>query len=65
MCFEGTRFYDIMRYAYRQAEPGKAMAKFIYGRRGETERDALRGEIKKNLEDQRNWFLNWNGKIGF
>lgn len=65
MCFEGTRFYDIMRYAYRQAEPGKAMAKFIYGRRGEAERDALRGEIKKNLEDQRNWFLNWNGKIGF
>ena len=65
MCFEGTRFYDLMRYAYRQAEPGKTMAKFIYGRRGEAERNTMRGEIKKNLEDQRNWFLNWNGKIGF
>ena len=65
MCFEGTRFYDLMRYAYRQDNPGKTMAKFIYGRRGEGERATLMGEIKKNLEDQRNWFLNWNGKIGF
>ena len=64
MCFEGTRFYDLMRYAYRQSEPGKVMAKYIYGRRGEDNRETLRGEIKKNLEDQRNWFLNWNGKIG-
>lgn len=64
MCFEGTRYYDLMRYAYRQAEPGKVMAKFIYGRRGEENRVPLMGEIKKNLEDQRNWFLNWNGKIG-
>jgi hypothetical protein len=65
MCFEGTRFYDLMRYAYRQDNPGKTMAKFIYGRRGEGERATMMGEIKKNLEDQRNWFLNWNGKIGF
>ena len=65
MCFEGTRFYDLMRYAYRQDNPGQTMAKYIYGRRGEAERATMRGEIKKNLEDQRNWFLNWNGRIGF
>lgn len=65
MCFEGTRFYDLMRYAYRQDNPGKAMAKYVYGRRGEDNREALRGEIKKNLEDPKNWFLNWNGRIGF
>ena len=65
MCFEGTRFYDLMRYAYRQDNPGKAMAKFIYGRRGESERASLMGEIKKNLEDPKNWFLNWKGKIGY
>jgi hypothetical protein len=65
MCFEGTRFYDLMRYALRQSNPGQTMAKYIYGRRGEDNREALRGEIKQNLEDQKSWFLNWNGKIGF
>ena len=65
MCFEGTRFYDLMRYSLRQANPGQTMAKFIYGRRGEANRETVRGEIKKNLEDQKSWFLNWNGKIGF
>jgi len=65
MCFEGTRFYDLMRYSLRQPNPGQTMAKFIYGRRGEANRDIMRGEIKKNLEDQKSWFLNWNGKIGF
>jgi len=27
--------------------------------------DAMRGEIKKDLTDQRNWYLQWNGQIGF
>ena len=65
MCFEGTRYYDLMRFALRQPNPGKTMAEFIYGRRGQENRDIMRGEIKKNLEDQKSWFLNWNGKIGF
>ena len=65
MCFEGTRFYDLMRYAYRQDNPGKTMAQYIYGRRGDLERNTLRGEIKKDLSDQKNWFLSWKGKIGF
>jgi hypothetical protein len=65
MCFEGTRFYDLMRYALRQSNPGQVMAKYVYGRRGEENRAVMRSEIKKNLEDQANWFLKWNGKIGF
>jgi SusD family. len=65
MCFEGTRFYDLMRYALRQSNPGQVMAKYVYGRRGEENRAIMRSEIKKNLEDQANWFLKWNGKIGF
>ena len=65
LAFEGTRFYDLMRYALRQPNPGQTMANYVYARRGESNRSAMRSEIKKDIEDQRNWFLNWNGKIGF
>lgn len=64
LAFEGTRYYDIMRYAMRQQNPGQTMAKYIYARRGEDKSDAMRSEILKDLTDKRNWFLNWNGKIG-
>ena len=64
LAFEGTRYYDLMRYAMRQSNPGQTMAKYVYARRGEDNRDAMRGEIKKDLTDQRNWFMQWNGKIG-
>ena len=63
--FEGTRYYDVMRYAMRQSNPGEAMAKIIYGRRGESRRAEMQGMIKKDLNNKANWFLNWNGKIGF
>ena len=53
-----------MRYAMRQQNPGQTMAKYIYARRGEENSDAMRSEILKDLTDKRNWFLNWNGKIG-
>lgn len=64
-CFEGTRYYDIMRYAMRQANPGEAMAKIIYGRRGKDKVAEVKGEIKKDLTNKSNWYLNWNGKLGF
>ena len=64
LAFEGTRYYDLMRYALRQQNPGQTMAKYVYARRGEDQRDAMRGEIQKDLTDQRSWFLGWNGKIG-
>jgi hypothetical protein len=64
LAFEGTRYYDLMRYAMRQPDPGETMAKFIYNRRGEKNSAAMRSEIKKDLTNKRNWYLQWNGKIG-
>jgi hypothetical protein len=62
--FEGTRYYDIMRYAYHQSNPGQAMAEIIGARLGEANRSSM-AAITAKLADQRNWFLNWKGKIGF
>ena len=64
LAFEGTRFYDIMRFAYRQPNPGQFLAEKVYARRGKANSGAMRGEIKKDLTDQRNWYLQWNGQIG-
>ncbi len=61
--FEGTRYYDLLRFALRRGEPS-FLANRIYGRRGEAKRGTVEAEIKSNLLDSRNWFLNWNGKIG-
>ena len=64
MAFEGTRFYDLMRFSLRQANPGQFLARYVYARRGEANREAMRGEIKKDLTDRRNWYISWNGQIG-
>lgn len=64
LAFEGTRFYDIMRFALRQPSPGQYLAEKVYARRGKANSGAMRGEIKKDLTDQRNWYLQWNGQIG-
>ena len=64
LAFEGTRFYDIMRFAYRQPSPGDFLARQIYSRRGKENIGIMRGEIKKALSDERNWYLQWNGQIG-
>ncbi|UKK48572.1 RagB/SusD family nutrient uptake outer membrane protein [Prevotella sp. E9-3] len=63
--FEGTRYYDLMRYALRQSNPGATMQKLVCGRRGEAKRAEVQGELKKDLTNQSNWFISWNGKIGF
>ena len=60
--FEGTRYYDIMRYAMRQPNPGKAMGEIIGARLGEANRSSMSAIIDK-LADQRNWYLNCKGKI--
>ena len=65
LAFEGTRFYDIMRFAFRQPNPGQFLANKVYARRGKNNSDAMRGEIRKDLTDQRNWYLSWKGQIGF
>ena len=61
--FEGTRYYDIMRYAMRQANPGQTMVDIISARRGEEEINTMKSEISK-LADRNKWYLNWKGKIG-
>ena len=62
--FEGTRYYDIMRYAMHQKNPGQAMAEIIGARLGEENRISMASIINK-LADQRNWYLHWKGKIGY
>ena len=62
--FEGTRFYDLMRFALRSDNAGQFMADKIYGRRGKDNSAAVRAEIKKDISNSRNWYLQWNGKIG-
>lgn len=51
--FEGTRYYDIMRYALRQSAPEATMSKII--------------NIKRNkpaaLPTRKEWFLNWKNKF--
>lgn len=62
--FEGTRYYDIMRYALRQKDPGQTMIKVIGARLGEDKRRSMSAIVSK-LADQNNWYLNWKGKIGY
>ncbi|MBR1448196.1 MAG: RagB/SusD family nutrient uptake outer membrane protein [Prevotella sp.] len=62
--FEGLRFYDLMRMALYRNEPA-FLADRIYARRGSDNVDAVRGEIKVDLNEPRNWYLKWGGKIGY
>ena len=64
LAFEGTRYYDLMRYAWRQPDPGQTMENFILARRGEQNREAMRSDVKKSLRQTSNWFLDWNGRLG-
>ena len=63
--YEGTRYYDILRFAMRSANPGQFLAEKVYARRGEANSDIVRGEIKSDLTQKENWYLKWNGAIGF
>ena len=63
--FEGTRYYDIMRFALRDSNPGQYLANRIYARRGAENADIGRGEIKTDLTNKENWYLKWKGSIGF
>lgn len=57
--FEGYRFYDLMRVAYRRNDPSY-LANKVYSRRG----NKGSADINTNLLDPNNWFLKWNGQIG-
>ncbi len=58
--FEGFRFYDLMRIALRREDPS-FLANKIYNRAGANGKSG----VKADLTDTKNWFLKWNGKIGF
>jgi hypothetical protein len=59
--FEGTRFYDVMRFALRSNNPGEFMGDIISARAGSTN---VAEDIRNKLLNQENWYLKWNGKIG-
>ena len=60
--FEGTRYYDILRFALRSSDPN-FMANQIGRRLGEANKD-LMNDIKAKLQDKNNWYLNKEGEIG-
>lgn len=59
LAFEGTRFYDIMRFALRQNNPEEFLANKVAARRGDID-----GTLKNRLLNRRNWYLKWKGQIG-
>ena len=61
LAFEGTRFYDIMRFAFRQTKitPEEFLAEKVAARRGDID-----GTLKNRLMNRRNWYLRWKGQIG-
>lgn len=61
--FEGTRWYELMRYAMRNNDPS-ILADRVYARRGEDNAGTMRGEIGVDLTNTANWYLSWKGKIG-
>ena len=60
--FEGTRYYDILRFALRSSDPN-FMANQIGKRLGEANKD-LMNDIRAKLQDKNNWYLNKEGEIG-
>ena len=61
--FEGYRFYDLMRVALRRNDPSY-LADKVYQRKGAENVGVMRAAIRCDLTATRNWYLNWNDKIG-
>ncbi|MBR5061591.1 MAG: RagB/SusD family nutrient uptake outer membrane protein, partial [Prevotella sp.] len=59
----GYRFYDLMCVAMRRNDPSY-LANRIYMRRGADKVDEVKAFIGRDLNDTRNWYLNWNDQIG-
>ena len=56
---EGTRYYDVMRYALRQSNPGATMSKIIGARKGKDNPTTF------DLSNKQNWFIKWKDKVGY
>ena len=63
--FEGTRYYDLMRFALRSANPGLFMERHILARRGKDATAEMQTEIRTSLRDPHNWYLSWKNSIGY
>jgi hypothetical protein len=59
-CFEGTRYYDLLRVALRRNDP-TYIAKKLKNRNGSGNDSG----ITKSLSDWKDFFLSWKGKIGY
>lgn len=62
--FEGIRYYDLMRFALRRPNPEQWLADRITERRG-AKRSGELDNIRAKLMNRKNWFLSWQGKIGY
>ncbi len=62
--FEGDRFYDLMRIALRRNDLA-FLADRIYKREGTANIALMKGKIKVDLYNTKNWYLSWKGKIGY
>ena len=56
-CFEGKRFYDLIRWAERYNKK-----EWVAG--SVSKRDAESSSLYGKLMDKNNWFLKWNNQIG-
>ena len=54
LCYEGNRFYDLMRHSYWRGDPS-ILANAV-GQRDPS--------LTSKLMNRNNWFLSWKGKIG-
>jgi hypothetical protein len=61
LAFEGTRFYDIMRFALRQPNPAAFLAEKVAARRG---KDNIDEGLKARLMNRQNWYLRRTGQLG-
>jgi len=60
LCFEGYRFYDLMRFAMRAENPGRFLTEAVNRRGGKDTSAGL------DLTNRQSWYLRWgNGKIGY
>ncbi len=61
LCFEGHRYYDLMRMALWKGDAQYLADKV--SKRGGVE--APDGTLFSRLSNRRNWFLSWKGQIGY
>ena len=59
MCFEGTRYYDLMRFAMRSQNPGQFLTEHVNQRGGKGTSAGI------DLTNRQNWYLRWKGQIGY